>query len=64
MLVLLIDYLTQCTVQVMKYNFSDKINPSDVHVLGIDTCKFSVDIDIFRTIVNCKKIYISYSTLY
>lgn len=50
----------------MKYNFSDKINPSDVHVLGIDTCKFSVDIhvDIFRTIVNCKKIYISYSTLY
>lgn len=48
----------------MKYNFSDKINPSDVHVLGIDTCKFSVDIDIFRTIVNCKKIYISYRTLY
>lgn len=64
MLVLLIDFLTQCTVQVMKYNFSDKINPSDVHVLGIDTCKFSVDIDIFRTIVNRKKIYISYSTLY
>lgn len=48
----------------MKYNFSDKINLFDVYVLGIDICKFLVDIDIFRIIVNCKKIYIFYSILY